>query len=444
MNFHHYFVILFTIPAMLLAATVSPIEQAAELTIHLSDYRGQTFFEVMTQEDGLRDKMNQSFQFKFSLPDFETVASHQEQFSKKVWRSLFEKNKDGIQKVLGKESSKDFSNQSLNTKLSKVYKVFPPWGPGMFLSLLGGASTLVHLNKNTYYYNAGYDNGGFKTQREADAAAREGLKDGEKPKEAVGINSGRSYAAGPSHAADDASYPDYLKNLRGYYLNQDNLRPFFEAILSVVVSSDASKLDVLDKKPTRNEIETDRGNQTITIDGQTLVADFMAVYTAELYRHLFAELKKHDWENALSELTFVSAYSERAGLYQNVDGKIVSGNPSNWRYVGELGSGIGGKAGIQRRNFQTKVCNAARKLGFDSLKKIDAFTLKTINQINPNSKAGNRDCFKSVMVTLNHPDLQKEVKKNAQLLLKEYPKFLQEIRERHEEITEILLEKKDN
>lgn len=421
------------------SATVEPVLVSEDLTVNLVDSKGSTFFELMTQENGIRDKMNQAFQHPFEVLSLEKIGELQDKFSTKVWRSLYDE--ELLTPVLEKEAGKEFSNKSLNAKLTKTYKVFPPWDPGMFLSMAGGSAVLVHLNEKTYYYNVGYDDGGFANAEEAMAAERERQGPGEKLKEPVGINSGRSYAAGPSHPADDASYVDYLKNLRAYLDNRDDLAPFYKAILAILVKSDPSALDDLDSRPLKRTVSTDRGDRAVTIDGQSLVADFMAVYTAELYRHLFASLKKHDWENALAELTFVSSYSERAGLVQDVDGQIVEGTPSNWRYIGTQGSGIGGKAGINRRSFQSKVCDAARKLKIDSLRKVDAMTKEVVERLNKNRKeraVTNRDCFKSVMITLNDPQFQSTVKENAKVLTNDFVSFLGTIRERHDEITQII------
>ncbi len=137
---------------------------------------------------------------------------------------------------------------------------------------------------------------------------------------------------------------------------------------------------------------------------------------------LISDLKKHDWENALAELTLVSAYAEKAGLVQQED-KLVAGTPSDWRYKGTQGSGIGGKSGMQRRSFQVKVCAAARDLKMASLAAIDAITGKK------------SDCFNGIMRYLNSFETQASVKKNAQKLTNAVVEFLKDIRTRSDEIT---------
>lgn len=443
----------------LAAATVEPLEVAEELTVNIGDHKGKTFFELMTEEGGLRDKMNEAFLYEYHVPAKADVVGLKDKFSSKVWRNLYQRNQSSLSPVFDDEANGAFgktkySNRELNKMLQKDYKIRPAYVPGMFLSLSAGAALLVHLNENTYYYNAGYDDDGFANADEAKAWARENLEGEARNREPVGINSGRSYAAGPSHPADDASYVDYLKNVRAYYDGRQNLAPLFKAILGILTQNDPSLLNKLDKRTFTRQV----ANDEIQIDGQSLVGDFFAVYTAESYRFLFALMKSHDWMNALAELTFISAYAERAGLVQDTMGQIVKGTPSDWRYVGTQGSGIGGKAGINRRAFQRKVCNAARDLNIEALQKMDEMTQKVADRITKDriralKRLGkydekkfrpttNADCFNSMMITLNDPRFQKTVKENLEVFTEDFVAFLGEIRDRHDEITALVKRRK--
>lgn len=437
--------------AVVEAKTVESIPVSEDLLVRVSDHEGKTYFNLMTEEGGVRDLMNEAFRHPYSLLDPETIKGFEGKFSSKVWRNLYDP--ETLEPLLADLEGVETTNKELGRRFaSKKYDVPRPYVPAMFLSLVGGASVLVHLNEETYFYNVGYDDGGFATAADAKSAAtdkirkklklepNEKIPPGTKIPEPVGINSGRSYAAGPSHPADDASYPDYLKNMRAYYKTWKDLRAFTKAVLLLLTRNDISALNLLDNKPL--EVELVGFKSPITIDGQSLVADFMAVYTAELYRNLFAEQKAHDWQNALAEMTFISQYSDIAGIYQSVDGEILEGTPSNWRYVGTQGSGIGGKAGMNRRAFQVKVCDAARSLKFQSLIPVDAFT----EVVFPAKKSAssrkvvpqNRDCFKSVFKALNDAKKQAVISEHAEALSADFAEFLHELRTRHEEITAII------
>ncbi len=75
-------------PSTLWSATVEPVEISEDLTVNLSDHKGKTFFELMTEEDGIRAKMNQAFRHPYSILDLEAVQGLEDKFSKKVWSSF--------------------------------------------------------------------------------------------------------------------------------------------------------------------------------------------------------------------------------------------------------------------------------------------------------------------------------------------------------------------
>lgn len=380
------------------ADTVRPINTRKENVLRLGDYAGRkTFFEVMTMEGGIREKLDKAFETEFTMADSDAVLDARDKFTAKVTRNVLRDFKgsqrerlDAFTDLVDDLAGQRFTNGSLKTTLRR--RGLTPWSIADFLTMASGASVLVHIDSNNYYYNVSY--------------------------EAAEVNSGRSFGAGPSHKADDASYPFYLRQLRAYYQTTEDLGPFFKALMAILTESDPSGVSDMSDEAEPVDIE---GKREAT-DGQTLLTDFVTVYTAELYRHINSDLKRHDWENALAELTFVSAYSDKAGLVQK-DGEIVKGTPSDWRYVGEQGSGIGGKSGIERRSFQRKVCKAARDLRIKALEDIDSVTGRQA------------DCFRGIMVTLNNYGTQAKVRANAKKLTTAVVRFLGEIREKSDAIT---------
>ncbi|MBI4402555.1 MAG: hypothetical protein HY537_00245 [Deltaproteobacteria bacterium] len=383
-----------------LAATVKPLSIPKENRMVLSDYAGKkTFFEVMTTKKvGIKDRLDALNESTFTLADLNEATHGFRSFSKKVKGNVLrdittddeERKEDVFGEIVDELAGKTFTPPQLKAALKK--KGARPWAIADYLMMASGAALLVHLDSQNYYYNVSYFNDD--------------------------VNKGRSFGAGPSHPADDASYPFYLRNFQVYLENVDDLSPFYRAVLAILTESDPSKMKEVDSE----SIEAEFNNVPVTVDGQTLVTDFVTIYTAELYRHVISALERHDWENALAELTFVSAFSQKEGVVQKENNTIVKGNATDWRYVGEEGSGIGGRAGRQRRLFQQKVCKAARALALTSLQKIDAITGKR------------DDCFNGVMRFLNNYKTQDAVKKSADKLSAAVVEFLSDIRKRSKEV----------
>lgn len=113
--------------------------------------------------------------------------------------------------------------------------------------------------------------------------------------------SGRSFSAvgkdqkRPYYVAD-ASYKHYLSSLQEVYeKDPEDLQDFYEAILGVVASCDASAFSKLNSKT------------------KEVAADFVAVYIAEQYRHLISGKgeklgRSHNWDDALLQVTLLGSF----------------------------------------------------------------------------------------------------------------------------------------
>jgi hypothetical protein len=111
---------------------------------------------------------------------------------------------------------------------------------------------------------------------------------GSQPKDEM---TGRSFSAGPTRKADDVSDKNYLLSLEKYTRDQDeDISEFYRTLLQILVNVDSS------------------GYAKISDEGQTVLTDFTAVYTAEEDRHLMSNLKTHHWDVALLEVTLLSAF----------------------------------------------------------------------------------------------------------------------------------------
>jgi hypothetical protein len=167
-----------------------------------------------------------------------------------------------------------------------------------------GAGVAIRIDGSNYIFNVGY-------------------LDGSDPEN--DIKSGRSYGVGPAGAESDPSDLAYLKELEAYLGNEpDAVGDFVEAIMKVVTDCDASLWTKLSE------------------DGQAVATDFLAIYTAELDRHLMVDLnpRRHPWEIDLAAATFVSVFNTASGLMMQ-DGSLTQGTIQDWWAKGTAGSGIG-------------------------------------------------------------------------------------------------------
>ncbi len=167
-----------------------------------------------------------------------------------------------------------------------------------------GAGVALRIDANNYIFNIGY-------------------LDGSDPKNDV--KSGRSYGVGPSGTQSDPSDVAYLRELESYLKAEPQAAgDFVEALMKVITDCDPS------------------GWAKLSEDGQSVATDFLAIYTAELDRHLMVNLnvRQHPWEIDLAAATFVSIFDVESGLiFQN--GEFSKGSIKNWWAQGQSGSGIG-------------------------------------------------------------------------------------------------------
>lgn len=167
-----------------------------------------------------------------------------------------------------------------------------------------GAGVAIRIDSQNYIFNIGY-------------------LDGSDPENDV--KSGRSYSVGPKGTESDPSDLAYLKGLEAYLTSEpQSAGDFIEALMRVITNCDSSVWSHL------------------SIAGQSVATDFLAIYTAELDRHLMVKLnpRKHPWEVDLAAATFISLFNTASGLMMQ-DGALVPGSIQSWWAQGRVGSGIG-------------------------------------------------------------------------------------------------------
>ncbi len=137
------------------------------------------------------------------------------------------------------------------------------------LSLLSEGGVAVRFDENNISYNVNYGTGENQNDE----------------------RSGRSFGESFDRMANDASDAHYLETLEEYVRgDRRNVREFYRTVLATLFNSDISNLG------------------RISRNGQGVATDFFAVYIAEQDRHLMSDLARHPWDEALLEVTLLSAF----------------------------------------------------------------------------------------------------------------------------------------
>jgi hypothetical protein len=297
--------------------------------------RGSSFHRFMTNPGGLKAALDRDETRPFTVVAQDGFRGAAAQFDPPVVQrivDLFALGQPGLDAFLGDVAGRTLDpgsfardpavREALRTRLKKpenlpldVVMVMP------LVVLTSGGGVRVRIDDRNRYANVGYRPGG----------------DG--PDHAADPKSGRSFMTSPIHGARDTSDLAYLKDLDSYLGAADaDAAAFFRALLELITRCDAE------------------GYARLSDLGQSVVTDFVGVYTAELDRNLMSAV--HQWENDLAEVTFLSAFG-CAARRVNKGGSLTEGVPADYFGIGPHGSGIG-ETRPYRRALQQAVCAAAR------------------------------------------------------------------------------------
>jgi hypothetical protein len=298
---------------------------------------GMSFHRFMTGPDGLKAAFDHDEARSFSVATKDAFLAAATRFDPPVLQKIadiFAVGQPGLEAFLGDLAGRTFDpasfprdsgvREALRGRLKKpenlpldVVVVTP------LVVLASGGGTRVRIDERNHYDNVGYRPGGDGPDHAADA------------------KSGRSFMTSPVHGARDTSDIAYLKDLGSYLTAPGADAPaFFRTLLELLTRCDPS------------------GYARLSDPGQSVVTDFVGVYTAELDRNLMNPV--HRWENDLAEVTFLSAYG-CAAKRVNKGGRLVEGAPVDYFGVGPQGSGIG-ETRTERRALQQAVCAAVRTI----------------------------------------------------------------------------------
>lgn len=238
--------------------------------INLQDHQGQTFFSLMTEviKPALDEKATNGFVVANGRTVVKSLALVDDKVANKAVRAAGSKEElKKIADVLNKTNTM-YTFYELPDVLAELGVGAGRFDLTTYLALVSNGGVAVQIDDQNIGYNVNYGTGDIENDE----------------------RTGRSFAEAPDRLALDASDKHYLQILESYIRkNKTNTAYFYQSILEILINSDVSNF------------------QNITPEGQAVAADFVAVYTAEQNRHLMSDLKRHPWDEALLEVTLLSA-----------------------------------------------------------------------------------------------------------------------------------------
>ncbi|MEY4630519.1 MAG: hypothetical protein RIQ81_639 [Pseudomonadota bacterium] len=382
----------------------------------LSDSQGEmTFFELMASpKSGIKAALDRDHGEPVRVVSAVTFRKRAGNFAHlRKLESRFVDGADGLDALVGSLAGQTIPVSSMYgrvigaLKSQKLAKTNDPQQLSRLagalvpvIAIASGKGVLVRLDDENYCYNYGYAPGSGGADLEADKTSRK---------------TGRSYGASIERNAYDPSDNDYLRGLAvyAYEASDRELAKFYSVLFQILLKSDAS------------------GLKDLSPAGQTVMSDFMAIYMAELDRHLMTGLKMYEWENALTEITMLAAYSAQdQGL--TLDPRSGSDNQTNSRElvssgelpprdrltgffgVGTQGSGLDGRNKARRHALTKKVVAAMREQSPELVTRIEDL-MKLEARV---------DLYDFVMNRINNFKTQDLVRENADELIDALVKFV--------------------
>jgi hypothetical protein len=171
------------------------------------------------------------------------------------------------------------------------------------------------------------------------------------------------------------------------------------------------------------------------VAAQVTATDFLAIYTAELDRHVMVNLvpSTHSWEIDLAEVTFLTSYGAPSGMVMK-SGSLVPGTAVAYFAVGTSGSGIG----ETRKDF---VKLATQITTFESDAQHHPELVNAIVNLTPISDQKilsqiKGDVIRRYLVYLNRSEFQSNVQSHSSDLVNAMVAFLKQINADNSQITQ--------
>lgn len=254
--------------------------------IEMADYSGQSYLSFMKAV--VRPAMVDVVENGYVIASPENVEAAYKAVDKRVQKAV--EGQGGLEaakKVAAALEGQTVFSETLPNEIAKIDRKLDRYRMATFLGLASGGGVVIRYHENNYAYNVHYDK--------------------------VEEKSGRSYGVGPTRLAYDASDKAYLTDVQEYFSDKktkENLPEFYRALMLALLNTDPANYGAV--KPF----------------GQTVLSDFLAVYTAEQARNLMDESVDIHWDAALLEVTLLASFhagQEKFKLYYQdvVEQKVV-------------------------------------------------------------------------------------------------------------------------
>jgi hypothetical protein len=385
------------------------LPRGADRTIDLASFAGQTYLQAMQASgSGIFDKTQADDGTNVTIATADQIVADVNQFDSKVSQQvfrLFENEQADFQSVMSKIQGKSFSPQTIRSGIQPFISrsnLKPGASPNIAVDasadmalLASGSGVLVTIDPANYFYNLGY----------------------QKPN----VKSGRTYAVSSGRSLLDPSDRDYLTEMAAYLnpVTTPDAGPFYTAILKVLTSCNTSDY------------------ATLPGPAQVTATDFLAIYTAELDRHVMVNLvpSTHPWEIDLAEVTFLTSYGAPSGMVMK-NGSLVPGTATAYFAVGTSGSGIG----ETRKDF---VKLATQITTFESGRQHHPELVNAIVNLTPIADHEilfhvKGDVIRRYLVYLNRSEFQSNVQSHSSDLVNAMVAFLKQINADNSQITQYI------
>ena len=411
--------------------------------IDFQNYKGTTFLNFMEKTGKpLLDKYaNEGYPVKSPEEIYLVLDQVSSKVSGKVSKAT-DYSKSKFKSLLTNLSGQTVNLYNLPAKIMELQPEFNPYDLSTFIGLASCGGLIMKYAEGNYAYNIHYGTGLLKSHNTPE------LKEMHRKDK----QTGRSFGEGPTRNADDASDKAYLTDLEEYASgNPDDLADFYRNLLIAVGNNDTTEYLKME------------------LAGQTVLTDFLAVYTAEQARNLMDRKVDLHWDAALLEVTLLAAFHAgqtqlelfykdpnnsteliftssvlnqapcRGLLPLPIEGKFRSARLYDyWQFSSSADEENCKRSGINitKQEF--------RKLGSLITKFVRLNNPKLIYAIEKNFHRSNRkgkNIFLSLSKHFINPKTPKKLGKNAYNLAESFTALLTEIRLKAPEITVFIKEK---
>lgn len=247
-------------------ASASEVPGKFKYDLDIADAKGTTYLAFM--QDVVKPGLDDIATNGYDVGDARAMQATYDFSGPKIKRSIDGISEGGIEhvkKIAAALKGKNTNLKTLPGTIRQMDKSVSQYAVATFIGLAsGGGVKIKYANKN-YSMNIHYDT--------------------------VDKKSGRSFGIGPTGGFNDISDRDYLVALGKYAKDSpDDLTDFYKTVFKTLLNNDTS------------------GYANVNPEGQTLLSNFLAVYTAEQDRNLMDGKVTPYWDSALLEVTLLAGF----------------------------------------------------------------------------------------------------------------------------------------